>query len=57
MKAAAVDHQVVSEAEWLKARKKLLVKEKKFTRRPRGHVSRGAESGPSQQPGCAPCGR
>ena len=32
MKAAAVDHEVVSEAEWLKARKKLLVKEKKFTR-------------------------
>jgi predicted dithiol-disulfide oxidoreductase (DUF899 family) len=26
------NHQVVSEAEWLKARKKLLVKEKKFTR-------------------------
>src|ERR1700676_2895268 len=32
MKAAAVDHEVVSEAEWLKARKKLLSKEKKFTR-------------------------
>jgi predicted dithiol-disulfide oxidoreductase (DUF899 family) len=26
MKAAAVDHEVVSEAEWLKARKKLLAK-------------------------------
>ena len=32
MKAAAIKHEVVSEAEWLKARKKLLIKEKKFTR-------------------------
>ena len=32
MKAAAIKHEVVSEAEWLKARKKLLTKEKKFTR-------------------------
>src|SRR3984893_10082985 len=32
MKAAASNHEVVSEAEWLKARKKLLIKEKKFTR-------------------------
>jgi predicted dithiol-disulfide oxidoreductase (DUF899 family) len=32
MKAAASEHKVVSEAEWLKARKKLLVKEKKFLR-------------------------
>src|SRR5258708_4914608 len=32
MNAAVNNHKVVSEAEWLKARKKLLVKEKKFTR-------------------------
>jgi predicted dithiol-disulfide oxidoreductase (DUF899 family) len=32
MKTAVNKHKVVSEAEWLKARKKLLVKEKKFTR-------------------------
>jgi predicted dithiol-disulfide oxidoreductase (DUF899 family) len=32
MKAVTVDHNVVSEAEWLKARKRLLAKEKKFTR-------------------------
>jgi len=32
MKAVTVDHIVVSEAEWLKARKRLLAKEKKFTR-------------------------
>jgi predicted dithiol-disulfide oxidoreductase (DUF899 family) len=32
MKPVTVDHKVVSEAEWLKARKKLLAKEKKFTR-------------------------
>lgn len=32
MKATADKHKVVSEAEWLKARKKLLVKEKKFLR-------------------------
>ena len=32
MKAVAENHKVVSEAEWLKARKKLLTKEKKFTR-------------------------
>jgi predicted dithiol-disulfide oxidoreductase (DUF899 family) len=32
MKTAADTHKVVSEAEWLKARKKLLVKEKKFLR-------------------------
>src|ERR1700736_6705977 len=32
MKAAVNNHVVVSEAEWLKARKKLLIKEKKFTR-------------------------
>jgi predicted dithiol-disulfide oxidoreductase (DUF899 family) len=32
MKTALKDHQIVSEAEWLKARKRLLLKEKKFTR-------------------------
>jgi predicted dithiol-disulfide oxidoreductase (DUF899 family) len=32
MKAVTENHKVVSEAEWLKARKKLLAKEKKFTR-------------------------
>ena len=32
MKEAVNKHKVVSEAEWLKARKKLLVKEKKFLR-------------------------
>jgi predicted dithiol-disulfide oxidoreductase (DUF899 family) len=31
MKAVSSNHEVVSEAEWLKARKKLLLKEKKFT--------------------------
>ncbi len=32
MNAALKNHQIVSEAEWLKARKKLLLKEKEFTR-------------------------
>jgi predicted dithiol-disulfide oxidoreductase (DUF899 family) len=32
MKALTDNHEVVSEADWLTARKKLLVKEKKFTR-------------------------
>src|ERR1700676_54585 len=32
MKAVAENHKVVSDVEWLKARKKLLAKEKKFTR-------------------------
>src|SRR5580693_6636811 len=32
MKETLSKHKVVSETEWLKARKKLLVKEKKFTR-------------------------
>jgi predicted dithiol-disulfide oxidoreductase (DUF899 family) len=32
VKAVVDKHEVVSEADWLKARKKLLVKEKKFTR-------------------------
>src|SRR5579863_7694793 len=32
MKTLLSNHKVVSEAEWIKARKKLLVKEKKFTR-------------------------
>jgi predicted dithiol-disulfide oxidoreductase (DUF899 family) len=32
VKVAVENHEVVSEADWLKARKKLLAKERKFTR-------------------------
>jgi predicted dithiol-disulfide oxidoreductase (DUF899 family) len=32
VKAATSNHKVVSETEWLKARKRLLIKEKKFMR-------------------------